>query len=68
MKPWKRDIHKRDWFTCQECGAKENPNFPSFQVHHKTEKKNGGSNHPDNLILLCEGCHVMYHSENACCD
>ena len=59
-KNWKYEIHIRDNFTCLHCGKKEDPNNPTFQIHHLIFKCLGGSNDPSNLILVCPECH-KYH-------
>lgn len=61
---WKFEVHKRDGFTCQICGAKEEPEHPTFQVHHVVFKCNGGSNDLNNLQLLCPECHRKLHNSN----
>jgi hypothetical protein len=32
-----------------------------LEIHHREEQAEGGSNHPDNLILLCRECHQTHH-------
>jgi 5-methylcytosine-specific restriction endonuclease McrA len=46
-------IHERDQCKCQECGSNEH-----LMIHHK----NGISNAPNDLILLCASCHKKGHS------
>ena len=58
---WKREVHIRDNFTCQHCGAKEDPKHITFQVHHIVFKCKGGSSSLDNLMLLCPLCHRILH-------
>lgn len=60
MKDWKLAIHVRDSYTCQRCGAKEDPHTRSFQVHHLVPRSQGGNNNPENLILACPYCHKHY--------
>jgi 5-methylcytosine-specific restriction endonuclease McrA len=61
---WKIAIHIRDNYTCQHCGAKEDPSNLTFQVHHIVFKCKGGSSDPDNLLLACPFCHKhFYHSD-----
>ena len=38
---------------CVACGAKED-----LQHHHLVTKKEGGTDHPTNLITLCFFCHL----------
>jgi len=46
-------IIERDNFACQRCGKPEN-----LHVHHITPRISGGTDEPDNLITLCQECHV----------
>ena len=32
-----------------------------LEIHHRHLKSEGGTNHPDNLILLCRECHQRHH-------
>ena len=47
-------------FTCEIC----QDTYPDALVneHHKVPKSLGGSDTPDNLVLLCSGCHQSLHS------
>lgn len=47
----------RDNYKCQCC---KRINIP-LQVHHIVYRSNGGSDHEDNLITLCEQCHKAIH-------
>lgn len=47
----------RDGYQCQICGAKG-----MLQVHHKVQRKDGGTNTPSNLITVCPECHKKYHT------
>ncbi len=55
---------KRDNYTCQLCGKKENGK--SFDVHHKIPFRKFGkeryleANKLSNLITLCSNCHSQY--------
>jgi len=46
-------IIERDNFACQRCGKSEN-----LHVHHIIPRISGGTDEPDNLITLCQECHV----------
>ena len=48
----------RDNHTCQHCHGKSKDN--RLNVHHLESRKKGG-NAPNNLITLCEICHLAYH-------
>ena len=48
----------RDNHTCQCCKGKSKDQ--RLNVHHIESRKTGG-NAPNNLITLCETCHMAYH-------
>lgn len=48
----------RDNYKCQCCHKSGIP----LQVHHIVYRSNGGSDHEDNLITLCEQCHKDIHN------
>ena len=48
----------RDHHRCQWCRGKSKD--PILNVHHIESRKTGGDS-PDNLITLCETCHVLIH-------
>jgi endogenous inhibitor of DNA gyrase (YacG/DUF329 family) len=53
---WKKlrlKILKRDNFTCQACGSKNN-----LDVHHKIPFRISHDNSESNLITLCHNCHI----------
>lgn len=51
----RRKVRERDGYICQLCGESQIDETPS--VHHiDYDKKNS---YLDNLITLCNGCHVM---------
>ena len=52
-----RLIRERDGFRCQICGVQAS----LLQVHHVTSLYRGGSNHPSNLVTLCQKCHSKQH-------
>ena len=49
----------RDGHRCRHCRGKSRDNI--LEVHHLIERKDGGSDRPDNLITLCSTCHDAYH-------
>ena len=51
-------VRWRDGYKCAVCGAEHVP----LQVHHKKQRKDGGSNMPANLITVCVDCHKAYHA------
>jgi hypothetical protein len=58
---WKllRDsVVNRDRYTCQECGyEKNNKEDRKLSAHHVIPRKEGGADHPENLVTLCSRCH-----------
>ena len=49
-------VKARDGFRCRSCGARDH-----LEVHHIRQRKDGGSNSPDNLITMCHECHRAWH-------
>lgn len=49
-------VKKRDKYLCQKCGESDN-----LCVHHKRAVKLGGDHFLDNLITLCNNCHLKEH-------
>ncbi len=47
----------RDGYKCAVCNAKG-----PLQVHHRQQRKDGGTNTPANLITVCPECHKKYHA------
>lgn len=52
-------ILKRANQKCSICGWNES----SCDIHHIVERKNGGTDDIDNLIIVCPNCHRVIHSE-----
>lgn len=52
-------VKARDHYQCCSCKGKSKDN--RLEVHHIQQRKDGGSNRPDNLITLCHTCHKKYH-------
>ena len=57
-KSWKKQVLKRDDYTCQKCGTKEN-----LVVHHKERFSENKELRFDiaNGITLCQKCHKEVH-------
>lgn len=51
-----RAIYERDWYRCRACGSGQN-----LQIHHILYRSHGGTDDPDNLVLLCRECHQAAH-------
>lgn len=48
----RRSILDRDRHRCRRCGA-----TTALEVHHRIPLAAGGTNAPENLIVLCHACH-----------
>jgi 5-methylcytosine-specific restriction endonuclease McrA len=46
----------RDGWRCQSCGAMSN-----LEVHHKQFRSHAGHDSEENLITVCNSCHVKMH-------
>ena len=58
-------VRNRDNYQCQIC-KKYVGNQPN-EVHHIVLKSDGGSDRPENLILLCLNCHTNVHAGKVTC-
>lgn len=56
-------VRERDEFKCRKCGKPEGKS-PKFQLHHIKYRCHGGSNQPENLMLVCPRCHRIIHEED----
>ncbi|NOX63494.1 MAG: HNH endonuclease [Chloroflexi bacterium] len=50
-------VFAREHYACQHCGARGVP----LELHHRIPENQGGPNHPDNLLALCQPCHDRAH-------
>jgi hypothetical protein len=50
----------RDGHNCQACKGKSKDKV--LNVHHVTQRTDGGTDKPNNLLTLCETCHKAYHA------
>lgn len=57
-------IRSRDNYTCQSC---KKSCLDNNEVHHIIPRSKGGTDKPDNLILLCSKCHEKIHAELVKC-
>lgn len=44
--------------VCERCAES---NYAILQIHHKKERHKGGTDHLNNLELLCPNCHTTHH-------
>lgn len=47
----------RDGYQCQKCKTRKG----KLHVHHIVFRSNGGTDSPENLIVLCSDCHDKLH-------
>ena len=50
------EVLDRDRWRCQACGK-----AGMLEVDHIQPLEDGGSDEPDNLQVLCRGCHIDKH-------
>jgi 5-methylcytosine-specific restriction endonuclease McrA len=55
---WKPKARERDSNTCQGCGITNITYGRSLPVHHIVPLSVGGTHDLDNLVTLCQTCHV----------
>jgi hypothetical protein len=60
--PWWKELARRirirDLYTCQQCYIIGPRDMAQLHVHHKKQRRYGGSDSPSNLMTLCENCHA----------
>jgi hypothetical protein len=54
----KKTVQERDGHACRVCGGEENT-----EVHHINPVRLGGEDDPENLVLLCKGCHNKFEGK-----
>jgi 5-methylcytosine-specific restriction endonuclease McrA len=59
--PWRAAVYRRDWFTCQACGAKRTKRIVA---HHKNSWKEHKEQRfiVENGVTACIPCHIEFHS------
>ena len=50
-------VLNRDSWRCQNCGSLQN-----LEVHHQQFRSHSGSDSEENLITLCNDCHLSQHT------
>jgi hypothetical protein len=50
-------VFERDKYTCQICKKREG----ILQTHHIKQRKDGGSDRPDNMVAVHKECHKKLH-------
>ena len=50
----RQQVLERDGHTCQLCGFVATSNL---HIHHILKRRDGGTDHLDNLLTLCPSCH-----------
>ena len=51
----RRQVLQRDGYACQCCGGTD-----YLEIHHIKARHRGGADSPENLITLCEACHMIF--------
>ena len=51
-----QQVLERDSWRCQGCGA-----MRCLQIHHKQFRSHSGDDSEENLITLCDRCHILAH-------
>lgn len=50
----RQKVLERDKYTCQICGSVSDT---KLHIHHILKRVEGGTDHLDNLLTVCVGCH-----------
>ncbi len=56
----RRFVHRRDGGRCKMPGCRSTR---CLEIHHIVPRSLGGTNDPENLALICDGCHTAVHRE-----
>lgn len=64
----KETAKERDDYECRFCGITQEEHKETYErglhAHHIVKSNDGGIDHPDNLITVCEGCHkTLEHTQ-----
>jgi hypothetical protein len=49
-------VLRRDAYSCRRCGS-----TGELTLHHVIPRRRGGGDSEDNLVVLCEPCHLLWH-------
>ncbi|WP_336339415.1 HNH endonuclease [Haloarcula brevis] len=61
----RKEVYRRDDFTCQNCGAVGGPRGDAeLHAHHIVPKSKGGTHNTSNLKTLCKDCHDAIHGNS----
>lgn len=61
----RREVYKRDGYTCQNCGAQGGPyGNTELNAHHIVPKSKGGTQSKNNLVTICKPCHNAVHYDH----
>lgn len=61
----RESVRERDDYTCQRCGFHHDVLDETLNVHHRIPFREFGierheeANQPENLVSLCDGCHII---------
>ncbi|WP_090309199.1 HNH endonuclease [Natronorubrum texcoconense] len=60
----RREVYKRDRYTCQNCGSKGGrKGNTELHAHHIVPISDEGTHNKNNLKTLCKDCHGAVHNE-----
>lgn len=60
----RKEVYRRDNYTCQNCGAKGGPKGDiELHAHHIVPKSKGGTHKLTNLKTMCDQCHNAIHGK-----
>lgn len=61
----RKQVYRRDNYTCQNCGAKGGPKGGvELHAHHVVPVSKGGSHKVSNLTTVCKECHDAIHGNH----
>lgn len=61
----RKEVYKRDGYTCQNCGRRGEPHGTAkLHAHHIVPKSAGGTHKKSNLQTVCKECHQAIHGSS----